>query len=145
MRFIYKILIGLIIFNGVLILFAGFFPDATESGYATNVTDEDAISGYGNINQGLFGSMWTTAVGVGGAIFLASIVLSILTHQYALFMSVGGFIAILSALWSITSGIITKITDYQIVSGLVTIIIIVIGIIAVLSVVEMLNAQRGAD
>lgn len=145
MRFIYKVLIGLIIFNGVIIAFSSFFPDASESEHAIDVTGDSSISGYGTIDQGLFGSMVADCIAVGGAVFGLNLLAGILTHQVGLFMGIGAFIAVLSALWSATNGVITSLIDYPIVNSLVTIIIIVIGVIAVFSVVEMLNAQRGAD
>ena len=44
MRFIYKILIGLVIFNGVLITLSNFFPGSAQDVYAVDVTESDTIS-----------------------------------------------------------------------------------------------------
>ena len=144
MRFIYLVLLGLIIFNGVIIAFSDFFPLANQDVHAVNVTDEYGDS-YGNLNQGLFGSVWADAISVGGAVFGLAILLGVLAKQVALFAGIGGFIAVLCGLWSATNGIVTNITNYPVVNTLVTIIIIVIGIIAVFSVIEMLNAQGGVN
>lgn len=145
MRFIYKILIGLIIFNGVLIAFSPFFPASTESKHAIDVTGDDDITQYGGLDQGLFGDVWGTALSVGGVVFGASLLLGVLAKQVALFVGIGAFIAIITGLWSITNGVVVRLVNYPIVNTLVTLIIIIIGIVGVLSVVEMLNAQRGAD
>lgn len=145
MRFIYKILIGLILFNGILIAFSDFFPESTESEHAIDVADTESISDYGNLNQGLFGSMWTDALAVGGSVFGLAILMGVLAKQVALFAGIGAFMAVLTGLWSATNGVVTKLVDYPIVNSVVTLIIIVIGIISVFSVIEMLNAQRGAD
>lgn len=144
MRFIYIFLIGLVVFNGVLIGISGFFPGTTEDEKATDVVNEDLGSDYLSMDTGLFADIWAQALFVSGSIFLVSTVLAVISQQYALFMGIGAFIAIISGLWSITSGVILKISNSTYVNSLIWIVFLAIGILTVFSVIEMLNAQRGA-
>ena len=141
MRFLYKLLFGLIIFNAMLILIADFFPASVEEEKAT---DSD-YSEYETIDQGLFQNMWVRALSTGGAVFGLSLIAGVLARQVALFAGIGAFIALFVGLWSGASAIITRITNYPVVDGLMNVITICIGILMVISVIEILTAQRGAD
>lgn len=150
MRNIYFILLGLIIFNGVLIALAGFFPYSiyeTET-VAYNVTNAYGET-YGSMDQGIFGLMFNTITGsaltTGIAIFGVAILAGVLSKQVALFIGIGAFISVLCTTWVVVNGIVTKLANYAIVNTLVTLIIIAIGFVALLSVVEMLNAQGGVN
>jgi len=147
MRFLYKVLIGLIIFNGVLILFSDFFPYSGEGEQAYDVLKEgeEGFESEYKLDEGLFGGVLTDAVGVAGTVLASAVIIGILSHQVTLFVGVGAFIAVVSGLWVTTNGVLTKLANYPIVNGLVTIITIVIGILAVLTVVEIFTAQRGVD
>ena len=145
MRFIYKILFGLIIFNALIILFSGFFVGTLETDKAVDVAGNSTLSQYKDVDQGLFSNMWTNALLVGSAVFSLSILLGVLAKQVALFAGIGAFVALVTSVYSSVNSVIGGLGDYPIVSGLITIVTIVIGLIAVFSVIEMLNAQRGVD
>ncbi|RLG44515.1 MAG: hypothetical protein DRN81_04400 [Thermoproteota archaeon] len=146
MRFIYVVLLGLIIFNGVIIAMSPFFPASLDTDeHAVDIRGNETIGAYNTLSPSLFSNIWLQALSVAGAVFIGAIVIAVLSQQYALFIGIGGFIAIVSGLWSVTNGIILKMSNSIYVNTLLQIIIICIGIIAVFSMVEMLNSQRGAD
>lgn len=63
-----------------------------------------------------------------------------------LVVGIGAFISILCSVWMVTIGTIDEfVGSYPVVKGLILIITIVIGILAVLTVVEILTEQRGVD
>ena len=147
MRFVYKILIGLLIFNSMLLLFAPFFPveTTTISESATNITSDSEFTSYQNIGSaGMIGNMILT----GGGVFAGAIVLGLLTQQLGLFIGAGSFIALISGLWVGASGVIVpilQIADNWIVMAMYSLITVIIGIVAVIAVVEMFTAQQGGD
>jgi len=145
MRFLYKLLLGLIIFNAMLILFSGYFPDSGQETYAT--TPDDGYTGYKSFqNANIFSTMWTSGLTTGVAVFGMALLFGVLAKQVALFAGIGAFIAVFTGLWAGASGVIFNMTNaYPMVHGLAIIITICIGVIAVFSVVEMLNGQRGMD
>jgi hypothetical protein len=144
MRFIYVILIGLIVFNGLLIVFTPLFPGNTYSDSAIDVEDE--LSGYedfsGSLLSTLIGNAW--AVGIG--IFTFTTIIGALTGHLGLFMGVGAFVSVVCGLWYTTMGVIGSITaEYEIVSSIVSIITICIGVIFVFSVVELFTGQKAVN
>ena len=147
MRFIYKLLIGLIIFNSMLLLFAGFFPveTTTISESATNITSDSDFTSYQNIGSAsTIGNMILT----GGGVFAGAVVLGILTQQLSIFIGAGSFIGLITALWVGASGVIVPIlqmADNWIVLAMYSLITVIIGIVAVIAVVEMFAGQQGGD
>lgn len=147
MRFIYKLLIGLLIFNSMLLLFAPFFPApaTTPSESAVNITSDSDFTSYQNIGSAnMIGNMILT----GGGVFAGAIVLGLLTRQLGLFIGAGSFIALISGLWVGASGVIVPILQMAnnwIILAMYSLINIIIGIIAVIAVVEMFTGQQGGD
>lgn len=140
MRFIYLLLLGLVIFQGMLVTLSPFFPGATEHEYSMDVQSE--LQEYGNLSSSqMFSSMWATALTAGGAIFGVSLLIGVFSRNLPLFAGIGAFIGLLTGLWVSTASILTPITSYPYVSGLFAIITIATGIIATFSVVEMLTGQ----
>lgn len=142
MRFIYIILLGLIIFNGTLILFSPLFPDAVEDSAAVDVFDDDGVGGYGNIGTNLFKSMFSVSnMLVVSGIFGIGVLLSLVSRNPTIGVGIGLFAAVIGGLWNATSRVIFGLTDYPIVSGISTLLTIVIGVILVFTVLEMLTGQ----
>jgi hypothetical protein len=142
MRFLYKMLIGLILFNAMLTIFAGFFPMSSEGELAHNVTGDSAYTGYSIMNTGIF----TGAVASGGLVFAGSAIIGAITGSMNLWIGAGLVVSIIVGLWNMSWGVIKSLTDaYPIVKDLVFVMSIVIGIIAVMSIAEIITAQRGAD
>ena len=146
MRFIYKMLLGLILFNACLFLFSNFFTDTTP--YGMNVADE--LSEKYSMTGGE--DFFSTAVGqtvlVGIGVFAGAFALGIVSRQVGLFLGIGLFASIISGLWAYTQGTITKLipgtSEYIIIHGLIDVITIAIGIIVVFTIAEFFVAQRGA-
>lgn len=147
MRFIYKLLIGLLIFNSMLLLFASFFPveTTTLSESATNITSDSEFTSYEQIGSAdMIGDMIITS----GGVFFGALVLGFLTRQLGLFIGAGSFIALISGLWVGVAGVIVpilQIADNWIILAMYSLITIIIGIVAVISVVEMFTGQQGGD
>lgn len=153
MRFIYKILLGLVIFNAMLVLLVSLFPTATPV-EALDVETDPTISGYENVEDmeslvlGMFAN--TTTLMIIGAVVAASGVIGFVFgggKNVPIAIGVGIFIAIISSLWYSTSAVIMNIdpTDSPIITGIITIITICIGIILVFTVAEFFAGQSGVD
>lgn len=143
MKFIYVVLLGLIIFNGTILLFADFFPDNTEVDHAVDVETE--LSEYGNVGEDMLSTFVGNGLTTSLAIFSGAIVVGLLTKQLGLFIGIGAFASVVGGLWASTSSIIFNINDNSIVSGLITLITIAIGIVFIFSVVDMLTGQRSVN
>ena len=149
MRFIYTILLGMIIFNGVLIGFSSFFPTTTSSSIdSVNVTDS-SISGYGDIQDisSSLTSILSQAFTIGGIIFAAAAITSFITHNN-IYLGIGAFIAVIVAIYgTFAKPIHTILNTYSPTVGiyLFDLFMIIFGIIILLSVVEMLSGQTGVD
>lgn len=146
MRFIYKVLMGLILFNICLFVFTPFFPSSSTQGQ--DLTEDGSLSSYeGWGSESMFSSIILTFLGVSTGIFAVSIAAGIASQQFGLFLGVGGFISIVAGLAASSYRVINQVTnmaDNSIISTLVSATMIMIGIIAVLTIVEMFTAQRGA-
>jgi len=144
MRFIYKMLLGLILFNAMLVIFAYFFPMSPATGH--DISGDTTYSNYGNIGSGLFNNMYTNAVATGGIVFGGSILVGIFTGSLNLWIGIGAIVSVFVALWNMSWGTIQNLTSsYPVVNDLIVVMSIVIGILAVISIAEVLTAQRGAD
>jgi len=158
MRFVYKWLLGLIIFNSVLVMFAGFFTigDISPIGAddALNMTSDavfqDPDTGewftYAETFElsDLFsadeGTVTILGIGLGLTVLFGWALKSPIPIGAGLF---GTFIAILAYN---TSAVFNSIApDNWIVNGLIALIGIVIGILGALAIVEMFAGQTGAD
>ena len=153
MRFIYKLLIGLILFQGLTVLFTAsyagvsIFPATGYDPSTINVTEQ--YGGY-TLDRGpiaLMGMIFpASALAAMGAIGATSLILGLLAKSIVP-LGAGAFVAIITGLYIGASGILFNIdpTNNPIISGLITIVGIVIGIIVVFSVAEMFVGQSGAD
>jgi hypothetical protein len=146
MRFLYKMLIGLILFNSMLMTFSYFFPMSNIESKAHNITGDPTYTSYGNMETGIFKNMYMSALASGGVIFLGSILIGAFTGSFNLWVGIGAVVSIFVGLWNMSWGVIKGLTDsYPVVKDLVFIMSIIIGILAVMSIAEILTAQRGAD
>ena len=151
MRFIYKLLLGLIIFNGMLVLLASMFPVYQPGAVdVTGDTDYAKFSSLSNPNM-----LWNMII-VGGAATLSTLVgvtvfgwfsrgISINALQV---VGIASFIGAVTGLWFGVSQVFTAISsfaDNQYFTGFYAIITICIGIIVAWSVIEMFIGQTGVD
>jgi len=143
LRFVYIVLLGMIIFNGVLISFAQFFPDQTiglnES--ATDVDNEYAkYKGIDSIDQIVYDLIMDGFIfGIVGAIT------AILTRN-PVFIGVGLFVGIFVSLWGNISQPIVSALSYSDIGGeIYQIFLLVFGIVILLSAVEIFSGQTGVE
>ena len=146
MRIIYKILIGMLIFNGIYIAIAPAFPSGELVANDPELMDDAAK--YQNIGGIDLGSMLITGVGV----FTGAIVVGALSRG-AISISLGTIIgcstiaSIIAGLWRGMSGVFQPMLEMggSIASQFYTIFVIVLGIIAALTISEMFSGQSGVD
>jgi hypothetical protein len=152
MRFIYVVLIGLVVFNAMLMLFASSFNQRSgldDVGVDTASTLDDygdianAMSFIGGlINWPLFIGMFTGFLAAG---FLNRFAGG--TYSTTLILGVGLFASIISSLWFKTFETINQITGQygDMLNGIVAIITIAIGLLVVFTVTEFFTGQQGAN
>jgi hypothetical protein len=140
MRLIIVIILGLIFFNGSLILFNEFFPtadDETPIG-AKNLTADSDYSRYGNLQEGTFETILITSGGIFiGVVGIGALLKgSIPTGQ---FLGAGMLISIIAGLWAGLSAPFTGLGAYWGWRGdlIYSIIIMAIGIITVIGIAEI--------
>ena len=152
MRFIYKLLFGMIFFNGIMTLLfldiggVSIFPNDVGSEVAANAMDPTANDSFLAYKQPGTKTLYTSLITFSAILFVSGGIAIIARGSINLnvIVGIGAFIAILGSLWVYTSSVFTVLTNYPIVSGLYVLITIAIGVLAVLSVVEMLTQQSGA-
>lgn len=148
MRFLYKILIGLIIFNSMLVLLAGFFTiqgvPPTESGSAVNVTSDTDFTDY-EITGGFF-ALDTLTVSVFGIAFGLGILFGWVLKS-PIPIAAGLFSGFISAIYIRSASVINNIipSGNWIISSIVGLVGIIIGILAAITIIEMFAQQTGAD
>lgn len=155
MRFIYKILIGLLIFNSMLVFLSGFFTiqgvEPPESSGAIN------ISGEGEVEEGV---TYTEKFSITGEVFkmgtLDILVLGV-PAAIGLLVSIGLkspvplgaalFSGFLMLLYVKSATVINNVAPQGnwIISGIIGLIGICIGILAAFTIIEYFAGQTGAD
>lgn len=142
MRFLYKILLGVILFNACLILFAPIFPLSIEGDKAVDVTEE--LEGYGEFSNpaDLFGIV---DIGAGLTVFGVAIIIGYVTKNLPMFIGIGAFMSIFTSLWLVAGDVMVEITRYDYVGELFTIVTLCLGIIAVITMGEILTGGGGGS
>ena len=153
MKFIYTLLIGLVLFNGFLLVFSVFFPQDPAFGpegiskeNIANVTGNETVSGYrkGIINlEGIAVDLFLAGATTMTAVIIAAIAGTLLGggSNFPLWVGIGLMVGIISSLWLITTKIFTPMVNYPVVREIYTIITVVIGILVILGLVDM-TTQR---
>ena len=146
MRVVYKIVLGLLLFNAFLTLFAPIFNTAASTSYSenavnysstdmTNYTITNVSSMIGLIfNEANYGALGTASV-----IIAAAVIAAFATKSYVL-IGVGLFVSIVIGLYVKMSSIIANIgnqTNNIYVTGIIVIVGIAIGVLIVFNVVDM--------
>ena len=138
MRFIFKLLIGLIIFNAFLFLFSTNFGMVDSGG-------EDIVgsgaSGFDINSSGFAYGVITT----GGGIFIVGIIATILTKN-PVWTGAGALMGLIFSLWTGTTTTIgSLLAGYDEALYLWTIISVVTGVIATIAVVEIFTGRSVDD
>jgi len=160
MRFIYTILLGMVIFQGMLIVLSPVFPtgstnvgdyavdpgdiETDPSGdYSYDSTKFKDVSNVGDIILSSFTNWYTLAIiaafvaasGVTGA-FLGGV------RNVPMALGVGLFIGVIASIWNSTIGYVTNLTNNNVyISGVFTITTVGIGILIVFLVAEFFMGQ----
>jgi len=146
MRLIFIILIGLVAFNGSLIIFSEYFPfpdDTTPLG-AKNVTDPSAeYAEYKNIDEPLFADPVTLLVTGGGIFAGIGIVAFFMKGSIPMgqLMGIGLIITIISTLWVGATTPIVALTKMYGGEMIYSLLVIIIGIVTTISLAEIFTGK----
>lgn len=150
MRFVVRILLGLIVFNAILIMTTPFFPIAYEGETpyeAVNVTSDEEYSQYGDFNI----DFWGILFGGGGLGFAAMGVSLIGGTAWTLYskdlkpLGIATFAGLITTLFITASSVLYNLSQNVYVLGLISLIGIIIGILIAFTMAESMMGQMGAD
>lgn len=146
MRIIYKILIGMLIFNGVYLALAPAFDTATFSAdNPESMTDATKYKNVGGIN---LADMLITGIGVfTGAIVIGALSRGSVSISLGTIIGTSTIVSIIAGLWRGMSGVFQPMLTMggSIASDFYTIFLIVLGILVALTISEMFSGQSGVD
>ena len=157
MRIIYKLLLGMLIFNVLFVSFTPFFPIGDTDEFSTgDITNPEGVAKYKNLDDGVLFTMLLTGIGTFfGAIGL--IALGSFITGGSISLSLGSVIAvstiasIISTIWSGFSTIFQPILTmgdtpgYNILGTFYTLFTIIFGVLVALTLAEMFGGQSGVD
>ena len=144
MRFIYKVVLGIMIFNAVLILLAGYFPTSDTIGTPEDITGDSDYTKYKlGGTQTIFTFDVVTVTVMGVSIGLG--ILGALAIRSTIPLAAGLVGGLVSTLYLGPATILMEITQNTIVVGIITLLGILLGIMVGFIVLEWLANQAGAD
>jgi len=147
MRFIFKLALGMIIFNSMIILLADFFPNA-DSGSAKDVTADEDISVYQGLSKSVIVDAILSFVGIFGASVLFSGLaakLLNLTIPLGPFLGAGIVISLFLTLWTGYTSILLNISEDLGLANWYYMFMILFGVILMLSVAEIFTGKGDID
>ena len=146
MRAVYKIVMGLMLFNAFLVVFAPFFSSESLEGDAISSSDMEAYDpykgGWGTLLVNMFTSGETWSGVIGGAVTaVITLGVALLTKNYV-FIGVGLFLGLVIGLYIQVSSVLYKIIvpfsdQYGIIQGILAVTGIAIGLLILFNVVDM--------
>ena len=151
MRFFYKLIIGLILFNSFLIIFSNpsLIPNVTthnakdisgDANYSTYKYDLRAVIG------NVIGNNIVTVGTLFGVLLTAGAVISIFTGiNMPLYIGISLIVSIVSSLYMMMMDVFTDLMNYPIVSAIWVLLTIIIGIYFVFSLGDILLGRSDAD
>lgn len=141
MRFVYILVIGLFAFNMILLTTADFFPKTEYDAFATNTTGNVEYGKY----EGGFANIVLPAVAASFTTFIGAVLIGIATKNVGLYTGIGMFMSILTGLWVGVSNILGELFKAAYVRDIYLVISICVGILATISIIEMLTGQQGGN
>lgn len=146
MKFLYKIVLGLMLFNSILLLFSGFFPTDTDQYDAINITGDSDYQDY-KITGGFFSfGLDSITLGAGAfAVFFSFGLLASWAMKSPVPIGAGLFSGLIAGLYVGPAVVIYNLTDNIIVTGIIGIISIAIGVLAFIAIIEMFSGTGGAN
>lgn len=146
MKFLYKIILGLLLFNSILLLFSGFFTTDTSQYDAINVSEESNYTGY-KITGGFFsfdGAGVTLGIGAFTIPFLFGLLSGWLLKS-PVPIGAGLFSGLIAGFYVGTATILYNLTTNVIINSMIGLIGIGIGILAFIAIIEMFSGTGGAN
>jgi len=157
MRIIYKILLGMLIFNVIYISFTPFFPTGEVDDFTTGDTTESGVADYAKVDTVFSWGTISTAIGtfVGSAALLtATGILSggSISLSAGVIIGISIITSIISAIWHSFSTVFfgmlnmaDQYGDFTIAGTFYTLFTIILGIIIALTIAELFSGQSGVD
>jgi len=146
MKFLYKVILGLLLFNSILLLFSGFFPTDTSQYNAINITEDADYNEY-KITGDIFKlDSYGIYLGVGSVISFTLIgVIAAYAFRSPVPVGAGLFSSLVSSLWISTSSVLSSLnlTSNPIISGMISLIGICIGVLCFIAIIEMFSGTGG--
>ena len=146
MKFIYKVLIGLLIFNTVLVLFSGFFYTTLEIN-PENVANDSTYADYklgGDIF--LISGIGFKVIGITAGAAIIGLLISIPLKSPVIF---GAFLfsGLLAALYITPATLLYQLnpTGNWIIAAFISLSGVIIGVIAGMYIIEMFSGQGGTN
>lgn len=145
MKFIWMLLIGMVMFNGFLLAFGSFFPQSPyESGLYEdrNITRNETFDAYkkpGILNLNVIGISF---IGIGGMSLLVTGLITLITKNMQ-YIAAGAIVALVSTLWTATASVFTDMMNsYPILGTVYTLVSIAIGITVAILVLGIFTGQE---
>lgn len=157
MRFIYQLLLGFIIFDFMLVMFAPFFntPMTSDSSIKkiNETLDKPEIADYKQVTSfgGIVGLIINgTNLAIIGAVMAGGFLAKWISGgsiNTMLLIGIGLFIAMITILWNAASKAMANLNPYNDsnIGLFLTAITICIGILLMFSVIELFTGQQGVD
>ena len=146
MRFIFKLALGMIIFNAMLIMLGSYFP--THSTYSTkDVTSDATVSTWGNLDEGTITGFIISGAEIFIAIILAGGILKLagFTLPIGMFIGAGIVITLFLTLWLGYTSPIVGISKDMGIYNWYNLFMILFGIIIMMSVAEIFTGKGDID
>ena len=146
MRIIYKLLIGMLIFNGVYLALSPVFNTAEFT--ADDPSGIENVERYKSMGGLDIGTMLVTGVGTFiGAIVIGAFSFGSVSISLGTIIATSTIVGLLAGLWRGASGIFEPMLAMggNTASDFYTIFVIVLGIIITLTIAEMFGGQSGVD
>jgi len=140
MKFVYFIILGLIIFNSCLIFTSSIFETSMDES-ATDYSDY-SLKNPGGILNILFSDNALGAWGAFSVITVIGVIGAIALKNYVI-AAVAIFLGLVTALYISASAVLFNISDNVYIHSIITLIGIIIGILVLYNVVEMFTGQGG--
>ena len=141
MRFVFQLLLGMVLFNAMLIYFSPFFP-SNPNYQAVDITESDRFSNYLNLNIGSLLSGFFTAFIT--SFFITALIGFIFSGNLPIAQLLGAslVISVFVGLWNgLTSPITSILSSFPDVFPLYTIFTIALGVVLMFSVIEIFTGK----
>jgi hypothetical protein len=145
MRLIFKILLGLIIFNALLVMTSNVFTYESTGVSGENITGGTTYTSFKNMS---LGEVFLNFIIISGGVFGITLVVSFFGSNAPLgqMIGAGSVIAIITGLWgSLTQPFQSLTAGDPYVSQIYNLFIICVGIVAVMSVIEIFTGKGDVD